>query len=470
MTTSTAAGLTANARVAAPVRTIYLPYMADHVVAIAGALEHFDIPCEVLPPPDDESLAIGLDLCRGRECLPCFLSTGDIIRACRKGLDLEHAAILMPTTPGPCRFGQYRVLQRQLLDREGYGALEIISPTSDNSYRGFGEHPHRLRLLVWNGIVAVDLLLRLLYEHRPYERVAGDTDAAYRRGLVRIQAATAKGGGTHLVRAMDEIAEDFTALNVDRSVPRPVVAVVGEIYVMLNAQSNQELIRQLELAGAEVVTGSLGEWFHFSDETKVERSRLYGEWTNLFGTRALGAYQRMMERRLFSRVASLLRHPPDPPMRELMAGARPYYDTIIGTETLLTIAKVVDYARQGVSGVVNVMPFSCMPGLVVAGLAASLRRDVGMLPWLDISYDGQRVTNIRTRLEAFVHQVGQFSRRHDRAAAPPAQPTFAGTPAAVGGPSGAACADGDVSVGPVGGTVGTGEGTDTGGCTIAPPV
>lgn len=394
-------------------RTVYVPYMADHVVAIAGALEHFGIPCALLPPPDDESLAIGLDLCRGRECLPCFLSTGDILRACRHGLDLERSAILMPATPGPCRFGQYRVLQRQLLDREGYGALEIISPTSENSYRGFGEHPHRLRLLVWNGIVAVDQLLRLRYEFRPYEREPGVTDDAYRRGLASIRTATARGGRTHLLRAMDEIAADFASLPVNRSIPRPVIAVVGEIYVMLNAHSNQELIRQLEAAGAEVVTGSLSEWFHFSDETKVERSALYGEWTTLLGTRALGAYQRMTERRLHGRVAHLLRHPPDPPMHELFRLARPYYDTIIGTETLLTVAKVVDYARHGVSGVVNVMPFSCMPGLVVSGLSASLRRDLDALPWLDITYDGQRMTNIRTRLEAFVHQVGQFARRFE---------------------------------------------------------
>ena len=391
-------------------KTVYLPYMADHVVAISGALTHFGIPCAMLPPPDAESLAIGLDLCRGRECLPCFLSTGDIIRACRHGLDLERSAVLMPTTPGPCRFGQYRVLQRQLLDQQGFTALEILSPTSENSYHGFGTRPRALRLLVWNGVVAVDLLLKLVYEFRPYELVPGATDAAYKRGLDTIHQATARGGGRALLDAMDVIAADFAALPVDRSTPRPVVAVVGEIYVMLNAHSNQQLIRQLEASGAEVVTGTLTEWFHFSDETKLERDVLFGEWRDFVGTKALGTYQRVTEKRLFGRVAHLLRHPADPPMRELFALARPYFDTIIGTETLLTVAKVVDYAAHGAAGVVNVMPFSCMPGIVVSGLSASLRGDLGNLPWLDINYDGQRITNIRTRLEAFVHQVAQFAR------------------------------------------------------------
>jgi predicted nucleotide-binding protein (sugar kinase/HSP70/actin superfamily) len=68
------------------------------------------------------------------------------------------------------------------------------------------------------------------------------------------------------------------------------------------------------------------------------------------------------------------------------------------------------------------MPFSCMPGIVVAGLSASLRRDLETLPWLDISLDGQRITNIRTRLEAFVHQVSQFARSHGHVPGDAARP------------------------------------------------
>ncbi|MGA9836792.1 MAG: hypothetical protein WBQ26_05715 [Gemmatimonadaceae bacterium] len=392
-------------------RTVYIPYMSDHAGAVVGALRHHGIPSAVLPPPDDETLQIGLALCRGRECLPCFLATGDVIRACRHGtIDRAHAAFLMPGSPGPCRFGQYRILHRVLLDREGFGDVEILAPSSENSYRGFGARPQALRLLAWQGVVAVDLLLKLRYEFRPYEREAGVTEAAYQRGLRGIEAATAAGGGGRLLSAMDAVAAEFAALPVDRSSPRPVVAMLGEIYVMLNAHSNQDMILQLEAAGAEVVTGTLAEWFHFADETKIDRDVLFGSWGSMLGTRALSTYQQRFERRMLGRVARLLRQPADPHMRELFAMASPYFDPLLGTEALLSVAKVVHYAREGVSGIVNVMPFSCMPGIVVSGLSASLRRDFGQLPWLDVMFDGQRITNIRTRLEAFVHQVSQFAR------------------------------------------------------------
>ena len=215
-----------------------------------------------------------------------------------------------------------------------------------------------------------------------------------------------------LLGAMGAIAQDFAALPVDRSHPRPLIALLGEIYLMLSVHSNQQMIRQLEAAGAETVSGTLGEWLHFADETKMDRDLLFGTWLSFMGTKGLSTYQKSAEQKLRVPIEHLLRHPAEPTMREVLDMVRPYYDPLLGTETTLTLAKTVLLARRGVSGVVNVMPFSCMPGIVVAGIAPRVRADFGQLPWLDVIYDGQQLTNIRTRLEAFVHQVGQFARAH----------------------------------------------------------
>ena len=116
--------------------------MCDHVYVLAAALEAHHLPSEVLPPPNNETLAIGLDLCKGRECLPCFTCTGDIIyRSRQPDFDPAQSVLLMPTTSGPCRFGQYSALQRDILDREGLAEMEIISPSAENSYQGFGDNP-----------------------------------------------------------------------------------------------------------------------------------------------------------------------------------------------------------------------------------------------------------------------------------------------------------------------------------------
>ncbi len=89
-----------------------MPRMSDHVLVVAGVLRGMGIDAHALPEPDDESLSIGRSLCRGRECLPCFLCTGDILKKCREsGVDVDDHLFDMPSGPGPCRFGQSSVLQ-----------------------------------------------------------------------------------------------------------------------------------------------------------------------------------------------------------------------------------------------------------------------------------------------------------------------------------------------------------------------
>jgi hypothetical protein len=51
-----------------------------------------------------------------------------------------------------------------------------------------------------------------------------------------------------------------------------------------------------------------------------------------------------------------------------------------------------------------------VPGLIVTGLAETIRDDHGHLPWLDVTYDAQGGTNLQTRLEAFMFQARQFQR------------------------------------------------------------
>lgn len=191
--------------------------------------------------------------------------------------------------------------------------------------------------------------------------------------------------------------------------------MIGEIYVMLNQRANQQMIRKLEALGAEVVTGSLIEWMLFTDWTGVDRYRLYHDWSELLGTLKQDAWQRVVLHRMHGEIATALRQPSDPTMAELFALVRPFYDPQLGTEATLTLAKALWEAKHGAAGVVNVLPFSCMPGLIVTGMAPPMRRAMGLIPWLDIWYDAQQQTNVHTRLEALMHQVRQHAERENGA-------------------------------------------------------
>jgi predicted nucleotide-binding protein (sugar kinase/HSP70/actin superfamily) len=69
------------------------------------------------------------------------------------------------------------------------------------------------------------------------------------------------------------------------------------------------------------------------------------------------------------------------------------------------------------------MPFGCMPSTIVGGVMKKLARDLGHLPMLSLSYDGQQDPTLATRLEAFMHQAQAY---HDaRSHRAPAHPRIA---------------------------------------------
>ncbi len=393
-------------------KRIYLPYMCDHAYAMAAAMRHYGLPAQVMAEPDAESMRIGKALCLGKECLPCFTCIGDIVKQSREpGFDAARAVLFMPTTAGPCRFGQYRALLRILLDEQGLDAIEIMSPTAENSYQGFGEHPVKLRLLIWRGAVGVDLLQKLRHEHRPYEVNVGETDALYRACLTELCEALEAGGAREAVAAMRQAAARFQALSIRREERRPIIGMVGEIYLRHNPFTNQEIARQVEALGGEVWVATLMEWFYFTNLGALNRARAGGKIVELLKTRATDGIQERIEREMLAPVAPLLRNAHETPIAEVVANDAPYYDPDLGTEAALSIGKAIDFARMGVSGILNILPFSCMPGTTVAGLSAAIRRDHDAIPWLDVMYDDQEATNVTTRLEAFMYQARQYRRR-----------------------------------------------------------
>jgi predicted nucleotide-binding protein (sugar kinase/HSP70/actin superfamily) len=393
-------------------RTVYVPCMADHAFTVTAAMRHFGVPAKVLPPPTQDSMALGLSLCRGRECLPCFLCVGDLLTKCREpGFDPSGAIFFMPTGTGPCRFGQYNVLQKTILAQQGFPGAEIVSPSTADSYTLFGADPVGLRKLAWQAIVSVDLLTKVLHEHRPYETVEGTAEAAYHESLQDLVQAVENGGGGAVVDALWGAAGRFGALDIDRTDERPLVAVVGELYLMLNPQSNLGIVRAVERAGAEVVLGTFSDWLYYVDWRRKSLSLRFGEYRDFLGGLISDTYQRWTERRFSRPLRTVLRHPPEASVARAAKRLETCYEPVLGTEAVLTMARTLDLARHGLAGVVNVLPFSCMPGTVVSCMAPRLREEMNGVPWLDAAFDGQEETNLHTRLEAFIHQVFQYNRR-----------------------------------------------------------
>ena len=115
-------------------------------------------------------------------------------------------------------------------------------------------------------------------------------------------------------------------------------------------------------------------------------------------------FQHHIEKRYGSIFKGFISRLHEPSVAEVLEKAAPYVDDSFEGETVLSIGKSVDLAEKGASGIVNAMPFGCMPGTIVTALMRSVQRDYG-IPSISIPYDGTESPTTALQLEAFMDQA-----------------------------------------------------------------
>jgi predicted nucleotide-binding protein (sugar kinase/HSP70/actin superfamily) len=71
------------------------------------------------------------------------------------------------------------------------------------------------------------------------------------------------------------------------------------------------------------------------------------------------------------------------------------------------MGRAVEYIEADCDGIINIIPFHCMPGTAVNAVLEKFQRDHHAIPLLKLTFDGQEETNEETRIEAFIHQAQQ---------------------------------------------------------------
>ncbi|MEW5768234.1 MAG: acyl-CoA dehydratase activase [bacterium] len=395
--------------ISSPKRTLYLPLMSDHAYSLAAAFRYCGIPAEVLPESDGATLEYGRKYTSGKECFPCVVTTGDILKKINEsGFDPTTSAFFMPSADGPCRFGQYSRLHRIILNDLGCEDIPLLSPDSKDAYSQLGDTGHKFRRRAWQGIVITDILEKLTRQIRPYEVRQGETDEVYQRYLTQVIEAIEKGNGK-VFDLMEEIAEAFAQIKTDRQVERPIIGVIGEIYTRANRFSNANVIRKIEEWGGQVWFDPISEWFYYVNYGVKENSLRERRYLDFLKVCLKDKIQRYDEHRLIKAFRRF--GPPfkEPAISEVLSYTVPYLSSSIrGGEMVPSVGKAIDFIRRGASGIVNCIPFTCMPGNVVTAISRRVREDFGNIPWLNMAYDGQEESGADSRLEAFMYQAKQY--------------------------------------------------------------
>ncbi|MBP7582911.1 MAG: hypothetical protein KBA61_02675 [Spirochaetes bacterium] len=370
-------------------RKLWIPPMHEFAARLfAAGFRAWGFDAEALPGEDGAALEAGKKGIRGGECLPAAATIGAFLAKMREtGADPAGQALFMPTAEGPCRFGQYAVLHRMVLERSGYGDTMIFSPSSVNSYMGM---PGALRSYLWDIVIVSDMMMKAVCRVRPYELERGSVDRRAEELLSELETRIERKEGL-IGAAARAVSEIFSVPAAGAA--KPLVGVVGEIYVRCNPFCNNSLIRVIEAAGGEAWLAPISEWVLYTSwfENYVARTTSKSVVKKLLAGLKNGYMfrrERLYEEALRPWLGDRFEHHVEEVLRE----GEKYLPLRFEGEAILTLGRAELFLREGAAMVVNCAPFGCMPGNITSSLFGIMQERHGR-PVLTIFYDGESDAN-----------------------------------------------------------------------------
>jgi predicted nucleotide-binding protein (sugar kinase/HSP70/actin superfamily) len=421
-------------------RTCLIPEMnrlGSHL--LAASFRSFGIRAKILET--FQGMDLGLAHTSGKECFPCQITMGDILHfmkqeTVRLGAEFDSDAYVyfLPEADGPCRFGMYNKYQRIVLDSfPGLSGLRIGALTTEDGYSLSGiieeERVTDLRKSSYVALVVGDVLDRLLWRVRPYEKEPGLADLVIEKCLEYMSDAFERFGRglqfDQILARLEAVIKELKAV-MDPEIPsKPLIGMVGEIYLRTHVKANQDVIRMLEKYGAEVVNASVSEWINFTSYERYRSAktalrfslkrlkfdRLKDHLKDLFTYGGDLFYQEYRQRQIYKRASQLIDLAKDHKISHLedVIKEQDLYSFDLGTEACLSIAGMMEYVREGYNGLVNVYPFTCMPSITTSSIVRPLMNKL-RVPYLDTPYD----SSTQPGRESFMYQADQHFKHYGR--------------------------------------------------------
>jgi len=385
-------------------RTIYVPDMCDGAMVLCSAMRFAGIDAHVMASPDEQSIMLGRQYTSGRECLPAIITAGDMLKKIKsEDFNPNDASFFMAQGSGPCRFGQYYKLHRIILNNLGLKDVPIYAPNQGPSlFDDLGPMGIRFLFLAWDGICAVDGLEAKVRKIRPYELNKGETDSIYTEILNSICKNIER--GKSIISILKYARSHLNGIQIKKTA-KPKIGIVGEIYIRSQKFSNGFLERKLESMDCEVVLPSIGEWFFYTNYTRLRNCSWFRQYRRALFTKIFDSYMRLRQVYIY-RILGLSS---ESPIEKILKVAEKYIHSSFEGEAILSIGKTLEYIKERFSGIINVMPFTCMPGNIVATIYKAIKDDYPEFPLLCLSFDGVANTLDDLRLETFVHQAKKMS-------------------------------------------------------------
>ncbi len=287
-----------------------------------------------------------------------------------------------------CNLPQYPLLMKQMLEKMGDGLEQLDVLATGTAFDGM---PFPLLVDIYCAYLLGGLLQKLACKVRPREIERGLTDATVEKALRYLSQAFEEGQSKEL--AFREVVEWFERIPTDpRKANLPQVAIIGDLYVRDNHVFNQNLIRELESIGAEVITTPYSFIIRLLATKHFRNLALNRRYASLALDKSLLLAFTYFDRK-FTRISyPVLREPLPRYDGNLLSHLERYHLHFRHPgETSQNLMKIFHLLEQypDIRLFVHVNPIFCCPGLVSEAIFKRVEEEIGV-PIVSIVYDGTK--------------------------------------------------------------------------------
>ena len=408
-------------------RKILAPFMTEYLTPIIPPiLKLIGYDVEVLPMSDEVSAELGLKFANNEVCYPATLIVGDIIKALKSGkYDLQNTAVVMSQTGGQCRATNYAGLIKRAMVSNGFQDVPLLTlgvtastgeasgSTDDkqdyNEQEGFNIPWLKYSQIIITAILYGDAINEMYNACIVRERKPGIARELRDKYMRLIDEPIAQNSAKGLIKLLEQAAEEFDRMTIDREVPR--VGIVGEIFLKFNPFSHQYLEQHIIQKGIEVVPPLLAPFFlqefvnvevqkHMRLScTKVPDFVVKGAYKGLIGRRLKQVNKAASKFRYFRRFTNIYDDAKE--VKGLVSLAAQF------GEGWLLPADIVGYIRDGVDNIISLQPFGCIANHVISkGIEKRLHDRFPQLNLVSLDFDsGVSEVNVTNRLLLFLDSI-----------------------------------------------------------------
>ena len=387
--------------------TILIPQMAPiHFELLETAVKSSGYNVELLRNCTQKTVETGLKYVNNDACYPSILTTGQMIEALQSGkYDLNKTALIMSQTGGGCRATNYIGFIRKALKDAGFANVPVISfnIVGMEKMPGFKITVPLMEKLL-KTVIYGDLLQKMLTKNRAYEVNKGETQKLFDSWMKKCKELLVKSNNKEFKQSIYDIVNDFEKIELDTSIEKPKVGIVGEVLIKYHPFGNNFVADLLEKEGAEVILPDFMGFVKFMATHKITFNNLLN--TNKTSSKIMKAAIHLidiLEKDLKTALASSKKNylPPcdiwhlEDKVKDVLS---------IGNQTgegwFLT-AEMIEYIEHDIPNIICVQPFACLPNHVVGkGVIKTIREkfpDANISP---VDYDpGASETNQANRIK-----------------------------------------------------------------------